>query len=297
MTVSTGNFAELLWPGIQVIWGNNYNQWTPLWSRAFDVRESDKAFEKEQGVTGMPLAAIKDQGSPIPYVDPYQGFQKEYVNVTYALGGSVTREMYEDDQYNYINSIPEMLARSMRQTEETVSFAVLNNGFSSSFTGADGQSLFSTTHPLVAGGTYKNRPTTASDLTQTALEQAQIDSLDLVDDQGLKINVQNKMLIVPTALKFTAEKILGTEYEVDTANNTINPVRGSLELVVSPYLTDTDAWFIKTDVPNGLRFYNRRAAEIERDNEFSTQNLLFITTRRFSVGWTDPKGIYGSPGA
>lgn len=297
MTVSTGNFAELLWPGIQVIWGNNYNQWTPLWSRAFDVRESDKAFEKEQGVTGMPLAAIKDQGSPIPYVDPYQGFQKEYVNVTYALGGSVTREMYEDDQYNYINSIPEMLARSMRQTEETVSFAVLNNGFSSSFTGADGKPLFDLTHPLVAGGTYKNRPTTASDLTQTALEQAQIDSLDLVDDQGLKINVQNKMLMVPTALKFTAEKILGTEYEVDTANNTINPVRGSLELLVSPYLTDTDAWFIKTDVPNGLRFYNRRAAEIERDNEFSTQNLLFITTRRFSVGFTDPKGVYGSPGA
>lgn len=297
MTVSSGNFAELLWPGIKDLWGVRYNQWQPIWSRFMDVKQSDKAFEKEQGVTGLPLASIKDQGSPITFVDPLQGFQKEYVNVTYALGGSVTREMYEDDQYNYINSIPEMLAESMRQTEETVAHAILNNGFDTNYAQADGLPLFSTAHLLVGGGTYQNRPTVASDLTQTALEQAQIDTLNLVDDQGLKINVMNKMLIVPTALKFTAEKILGTEYEVDTANNTINPVRGSLELVVSPYITDSDSWYIKTDVRNGLTFMDRRAAEIERDNEFNTQNLLFITTRRFSVGSTDPRGTYGSPGA
>src|SRR5690349_17885274 len=130
MTVATGNFAELLWPGIAEIWGNSYKDWPALYSQVFDSMQSDKAFEKAQGVTGLPLAGIKDQGSPITFVDPYQGFQKEYVNATYAIGGSVTREMYEDDQYNYINSLPEMLARSMRQTEETVSWNVLNNGFS-----------------------------------------------------------------------------------------------------------------------------------------------------------------------
>lgn len=296
MTISTGNFAELLWPGLNGLFGDSYSEWETLYTQVFDIMSSDKAFEKIQGVTGLPLAGIKNQGSAIPMVDPYQGYQKEFVNLTYALGSSVTREMVEDEQYNYINSIPKMLARSMRQTEETVAFNVINNGFSTQNT-ADGVSIFNASHPLVAGGVLSNMPTVASDLTQTALEQADIDILGFVDDQSLKTKITGKVLVVPVALKHVASKILNTQYAVGSNDNDVNTVAGTLKLVVSPYLTDPDAWFITTDSTNGLTFMNRREAAMERDNEFTTQNLAMITTRRFSVGATDPRGIYGTAGA
>lgn len=298
MTVASGNFAELLWPGIADLWGHTYKDYSPLWSKVYTEKKSTKRFEKEQGVTGLPLAGVKDEGSPVGYVDPFQGYQKEYVMVTYGLGSSVTREMFEDDQYNYINDIPKMLARSMRQTEETVSWNVLNRAFNSSYTGADGVSLGNASHPLVGGGTYSNTLATAADLTETSLEQAITDLRNYVDDQSLKIMVMPKMLVVPPALEWTARKILETTAKVGSADNDKNVVRGSITgLVVSPYLTDTDAWFITTDVPKGLTFWNRRAAAIDRDNEFDTQNLKFLTTRRFAVGWTDARGIYAVPGA
>lgn len=296
MTISTGNFAELLWPGILGLYGDNYKDWEPLYEKVLSVQDSNKAFEKIQGVTGLPLASIKTQGSPISMVDPYQGFQKEFVNVTYALGTSVTREMVEDEQYSYINKLPRMLARSMRQTEETVAFNLLNNGFGSQNT-ADGVTIFNTGHPLVGGGTLSNRPAVASDLSQTALEQADIDILGFVDDQSLKTKFMGKTLVVPVALKHTAMKILQTRQTVDSADNTVNTVAGSMNLVVSPYLTDTDAWFIITDADDGLVFMRRRAAALDRDNEFTTQNLAMISTARFSVGAVDPRGAYGSPGA
>ena len=297
MTVITGNFPELLWPGIAEIWGNKYNDYSPCYTLVFQQKNSDKAFEKEQGVTGLPLAAIKDQGDSVTFEDPLQGFQKEYVNVTYGLGGQITREMYDDDQYNYINQLPEMLARSLRQTEETVHFNHFNNGFTAAFTGADGVILFSTAHVTVGGATYRNTLTTAADLTQTSLEQATTDLMDFVDDRNLKIQVMPKILLVPTANHWNAKKILETDRQVDSADNTKNVMNGIMTPVTSPYLTDPDAWYITTDVPNGLITYNRRAAEIDRDNVFETQNLRFIVTRRFSSGWTDPRGAYGSPGA
>jgi phage major head subunit gpT-like protein len=297
MTVATGNFAELLWPGIREIWGATYNRHEPLYTKIFKVKKSDKAFEKEQGVTNLPLAGVKDQGSPVIFVDPFQGFQKEYVNATYALGSSVTREMFEDDQYNYINRIPEFLAESMRQTEETIHWAVVNNGFTAGFTGADGQVLFSASHPLIGGGTLSNIPDTASDLTQSSLETAFTDIMDFLDDQSLKIRAMPKTLVVPTPLWHVAEKLMGTDKAVGSNDNDINVVRGKMNVVVSPYLTDPDAWFIMTDVKDGLTSYDRRASEIERDNEFDTQNLKFITTKRWSQGWTNFRGMYGSAGA
>lgn len=297
MTVASGNFAELLWPGINKIWGNTYNDWEPLYSKVFKQKNSDKAFEKEQGVTGLPLAAVKNQGSPINYIDPYQGFQKEYVNVTYAIGGSVTREMYEDDQYNYINKLPSMLARSMRQTEETIHWNVLNNAFSTELA-ADGLSVCNASHVNVGdGATQSNQPDTASDLTMAALEQACTDIMDWLDDQSLKIMVKPRTLVVPTALWHVAEKILGTDKAVGSADNDINVVRGKVNIVVSPYLTDTDAWFIVTDAEDGLTTYLRRSAEINRDNDFDTQNLKFTSTKRWSQGVTDWRGIYGTAGA
>ena len=234
----------------------------------------------------------------IDYDDPFQGYQKEYVNVTYALGSTVTREMYEDDQYNYINGIPRMLAKSLRQTEETIGHNHFNRAFNASFTGADGATLCSATHNLVGGGSFRNQLAVPADLTQTSLEQAIQDLMDWVDDRSLKIRIMPKTLLVPTQLNFTARKLLETDYVVGSADNDKNPIPGLFQdLVVSPYLTDTDAWFIVTDCDDGMVWYNRRNAELNRDNEFDTQNLKFATTRRFSSSWTNPRGVFGTAGA
>ena len=298
MAIASGNFAELLWPGIAEIWGIDYNDYVALYTKIFEMKKSDKRFEKEQGVTGLPLASVKDEGNSVPQVDPFQGYQKEYNNVTYGLGVCVTREMYEDDQYGYIMQLPKMLARSLRQTEETVAFNHLNRGFDTTFTGPDGSTLLNTAHPLVAGGTYSNRPSTEADLTQTSLQNAITQIMDLIDEQSLKIRVNPKCLVIPTALNWTARKLLEGNYIVGSANNDINPIPGLFsDLVVSPYLTDIDAWFIVTDVPNGLVWYTRRAAEVTRDNEFDTENLKFKTTKRWSSSWTDARGVWGTTGA
>ena len=297
MTTTTGNFADLLWPGLASLWGDEYGRWETLWTKVFQVKESNKAYEKEQGVTRLGLAGIKNQGAPVTFTDPMQGFSKEYVNVTYGLGAVVTREMSEDDQYNYINSIPSMLSDSMKETLETVNWNHINNGYTAGFTGADGVILFSASHNLAGGGTYSNILATASDLTQTAIEQALIDISNYVDDQGLRMNLKAQTLIVPTALQFTARKIMETAQVVDSADNTKNVIAGMLDIVVSPYLTDSDQWQIKTSVKNGLTHYWRRQPAMERDNEFATQNLQMLTTMRFSSGWTDAHTVYGSPGA
>lgn len=296
--VTTGNFADLLWPGLADLFGDKYNDYPKVWPKVFETKQSSKSYEKEQGVTGTGLAAIKEQGAPVQFTGPTQGFAKEYVNVTYGLGAVVTREMWEDDQYNYINTIPSMLARSMVQTEETVNANHFNNGFTAGFTGADGVSLFNASHVLAGtGGTYRNQPSTAADLTQTSLEQAFIDIGDWRDDMNLKIMVKPKLLLVPNDLQFTAQKILQTEKVVDSADNTMNPMRGKLPFEVWLFLIDPDAWFIITDCMNGMTHFQRRAVQPERDNEFSTQNLQFLTTERFSSGWTDPRGAYGSSGS
>lgn len=298
MAIATGNFPELLWPGIRSIWGTNYDDYEALFEKIFDMQTSNKAFEKVQQVTGLPLVQQKDQGAPVSYVDPFQGLQKEFVNVTYALGSTVTREMYEDEQYSYINRIPAMLARSMRQTRETQAFNVLNRAFNTAFTGADGLSLCNASHTLVGGGTYSNQLATAADLAQTSLETATQNLMDFVDDQSLKIRAMPKMLVVPTAINHTALKLLETDLVVGSADNDKNTVKGLFSgLVVSPWLTDTDAWFIITDVDQGLTWFDRRTAGIERDNEFDTTQLKYMTTARWSYGWIDPRGVYGTAGA
>jgi hypothetical protein len=298
MTTSTSKYPELLWPGIRKIWGDTYADWPAIYTQFFEVRSSDMAWEKDQGVTGLPLAGVKDQGSPIAYVDPYQGYQKEYVHLTYALGAAVTREMWEDEQYGVIKKLPQYLARSMRQTEEFTHHNTLNNAFTAGdWAGPDGVALCASNHPNVVAGTQANIPDTASDLTMTSLEQAFTDIMDYVDDQQLKIFIRPVKLIVPTALWAVTEKILGTDRAVGSADNDINVVRGDVSNVVSPWLTDPDAWFVKTNAENCLTSYVRREAEIDRDNDFDTQNLKFITSKRWSYGFTDWKGIYGSAGA
>ncbi len=298
MAVTSGNFAELLWPGIAELWGFNYERYPALYQKIFEMKTATKRFEKEQGATGLPLASIKDESGNIEYVDLIQGFQKEYVMVTYALGTTITREMVEDEQYNYINQVPEFLSESITQTEETIAHNILNNGFGGGTTSADGVQLFDTAHTAADGSSYSNRLATDADLSQTSIEQITQDIMDLTDERSLKLRAFPKCLVVPTQLNHRARKILESSYVTGSADNDVNPIPGLFQdLVVSPYLTDDDAWFVTTTVRNGLSFYRRRPAEIERDNEFDTQNLKIITTTRFDVDVTDARGCFGTSGA
>lgn len=296
MTTSTGNFAELLWPGIKEIFGKACNDYETLWTKVFEVVQSDKAFEKYQSVTGLSLAGIKTQGGSISYVDPYQGFQKEMVNTVFGLGSIITREMYEDDQYNYINNIPKMLARSARQTMETLAWAVINRATNTSYTGADGSALAVSNHPLVTGGTYSNL-LTAADLTQTSYEVAIQTVMDAVDDTNMKIKLMPKALLVPTASVIRAKKILQSDKVSGSGDNDKNVVKGETDLVVSPWITDSDSWAITTDCPNGLIWQERRKLEFNRDQEFDTENLKFKMTWRSDCSWVDPRCIYYNTGA
>lgn len=297
---TTGFAPELLYPGLAELWGTSYEQHPKMFDKFFEMKTSDKAFEKEQGMSGFATAGVKDQGDSVAFARLTQGFQKEYVHVTYGLGAIVTREMMEDDQYGFIRQIPSLLAEAMVRTDETVATAVLNNAFDSSVTGADGQSLCSTAHPNAgsSGGTQSNRPTVAVDLTQTSLENAFIDIMNIRDENGQRLNIKPKKLVVSRSDLFNAQKILKTQYKVGSADNDVNIISESgLELVVTNYLTDQDAWFLINNVRNGLTYYTRRAADIERDNDrVGTQNLAIVTTKRFSTGFTDYRGVYGSPG-
>lgn len=305
MVMATGAFSEDLWPGILGWFGDAYEDWEPLWEKIVDQHTSDKQFEKFQGITNYGLAGVKDQGAGVPYRDKFQGFPREIINVAYGIGSTITYEMMRYDQYDLFKRIPEQLGQSMRRTEETLVFGLLNNGFSTASNPtltADGVSLFNASHKLVAANNVvqKNTPTTASDLMQSSLEQMYIDVSRFVDDQNLPIVVRPEKLIVTPEQQHLARKILETEYEVDSGNNTINPVssaRMPLELVISPWLTDLDAWFIKTDEVDGLVFTDVDPVMLDRDNDFDTKNLKFSAMRLFGVGAVNYLGYYGSPGA
>lgn len=304
MVMATGAFAEDLWPGILGWFGDSYEDWEPLWEKICDQKESDKAFEKFQGITNYGLAGVKDQGGSIPYRDKFQGFPREIINITYGIGSTITYEMMRYDQYDKFKAIPTQLAQSIRRTEETVVFNLLNNGFSTAVNPvntADGVSLFNANHLLVAANnvTQRNTPATNADLSQTSLEQMYIDVGLFVDDQDLPIVVKPQKLIVPVQSQHLARKVLETEYQVDSGNNTINPVsaaRMPLELIISPWLTDTVGWFVKTDEMDGLVFTDVDPVMLDRDNDFDTKNLKFSAMRLFGVGAVNYLGYYGVAG-
>lgn len=298
---TTGFAPELLYPGLKEIWGTDYAAYPTKYTKFMQLKDSDKRFEKEQGMSGFTTAGVKEEGDSVGFARLTQGFQKEYVHVTYGLGAIVTREMMEDDQYGFIQQIPTLLAEAMRRTEETVAHNVLNSAFDSSVTGADGQSLCSTAHPNAGsgGGSQGNRPSVAVDLTQTSLEAGLIDVSNFRDENNQRANFEVQKLIVSRSDMFNAQKILKTQYKVGSADNDVNIISElPIELCVTNYLTDQDAWFLTTNARNGLTFYTRRAADMERDNDrVGTQNLAIVTTKRFSVGFTDWRHVYGSPGA
>jgi hypothetical protein len=267
----------------------------------FETFKSSKAFEEDLGLSSFGLAVQKGEGQPITYDNERQGFVTRYQHLVYALGFIITQEMMDDDQYDVVGQRKaQSLAYSMRQTKEIFGANVYNRAFNGSFTGGDGVSLINASHPLVAGGTFSNQIATAADLSEASLEQACIDIAGFTNDRGLLIAVRPKSLIIPRQQIFEAQRILKTDGRVGTDANDLNAIKtmGMIpEIVANHYLTDEDAWFIRTDVPHGMKWFERKADSFDMDNDFDTSNAKFKASMRFSAGWTDPRGLYGSQGA
>jgi hypothetical protein len=300
MAINSGNFGKALWPGINKWYGDSYNEFPVEYSNIFTKNSSRKAFEEDILYSGFGLAQIKGEGAPVSYDTAQQGYIDRYIHVEYALGFNITKVMVEDDQYDIIGKKKaSALAFSMRQTKEIVAANILNRAFNSSYTYGDGVSLVNASHPNVAGGTWSNQIGTAADLSEAALEQACIDLEKFTNDRGLRIAVMPSKLVVPPDLDFESDKILKTEYEVGTNSNTVNVVRGRFPggKVLNHFLTDTDAWFIITNVKDGLKYFERRADDFTMDDDFDTDNAKFKATARYSFGCTDKRALYGSAGA
>jgi len=299
--MTSGSFAKALWPGVNAWYGKAYNDYPVEWDKLVDTQKSTRAFEEEVGISSFGLAVVKPEGAGISYDSERQAFITRYQHVVYALGFIITREMMDDDLYDIVGQRKAQgLARSMRQTKEIVVANLYNRAFNASFTGGDGVSMINASHPTIAGGTWSNQIGTAADLSEAALEQACIDISGFTDDRGLLIGVRPKTLIISRFMPFEARRILQTDGRYGTANNDLNAIKdmGMIpSVVVNHYLTDADAWFIRTDVPRGPQLFERRADEFDMDNEWESENAKFKATARYSVGWTDPRGIYGSAGA
>ena len=299
--ITSSSFAKLLWPGINAIYGKAYNDYPEEWkSLGFEVNKSSKAYEEDVGLSSFGLAGVKTEGGPISYDTERQGFTTRYNHVVYALGFIITREIYEDDQYDQVGKRKaNALARSMKQTKEIVAANIFNRAATAGYTGGDGVTLLSASHPNVAGGTWSNMPTTAADLSEAALEQAYIDIAAFRDDRGLLIAAKPKKLIIAPANMFEAKRILGSDGRVGTDNNDLNAIKTMSiipEFTVNHYLNDADQWSIVTDVPDGLKYFERRGDQFEMDNDFDTENAKYKATARYSFGWSDPRCFYGSVG-
>lgn len=303
--ITTGNFAKDLVPGVKTWFQTKYKEYPIEYLDIFDKTTSTRAFEEEVGTTGFGLAQIKTEGNGITYDDQSQGYINRYTHVTYGLGFIITKEMHDDGiSVTVALRRAGALAYSIRQTKETVCGNVLNRAFTSTYTmgaNSDGKELLADDHPYKSGGTWSNELATPADLSEAALEQACIDIGAFKTDRGLTIAIRPMKLVIPTALEFDAYRILKSIGRVETANNDVNALRASGKIpqgvAVNHYLTDPDAWFLKTDCPDGLKYMERMADSFGTENEFDTENAKFKATSRFSVGWSDPRGAFGSPGA
>jgi hypothetical protein len=301
--VTSSSFAKALYPGVSKWWGAAYEDWKVQHTDLFEQHTSRRAYEEDVQQVGTGLAAIKREGQAISYDSLQQGFITRYNHVVYGLGFIITREMVDDDLYGVIGpKRARALARSLRLTKEVVAANVYNRAFNSTYKGGDAKELLATDHPNFTGGTYANELTTATDLSEAALEQACIDISRLEDDRGLQIALAPKCLIIPNDLMFEAERILGSPYRVGTSDNDINALNAmgkfSEGIKVNTYLTDTDAWFIRTNLPeDGMKCYQRRDKQFGVDNDHDTETAKYKATERYSFGWTDPRGLFGSPGA
>ena len=300
MAINTSSFTKALWPGVNAWYGKSYDEFGVEYTQLFETHSSRRAWEEDVGFSGFGLAQVKGEGASVSYDTARQGFVNRYTHVRYSLGFIITKEMVDDDQYDTIGkSRAQALAFSMRQTKEVLGANVYNRAFNSSYTGGDGQPLGSSSHRNIAGGTWSNIPSVNADISEAALEQATIDLQKFTNDRGLRIAVRPKKIIVPVDLDYEVNKIMRTEYEVGTANNTVNLVRSRFPggVVINHYLTDTDAWFIMTDVPNGMKYFERDGDSFDSDDDFDTDNAKFKASFRVSFGWTDPRCMYLCQGA
>jgi len=300
MAISRGQLVKELEPGLNALFGLEYKNYANEHAEIFDTENSDRAFEEEVMLSGFANAPIKAEGTGVSFDNAQETFTARYTHETLALAFAITEEAIEDNLYDRLASrYTKALARSMANTKQVKAAKVLNNGFGTA-NGGDGKELLATDHPIVSG-TEQNELTTAADLNETSLEQALIDIAALTDERGLKIAAKGMKLILPSALQFTGERLMKSTQRVGTADNDINAVV-SMGMIpqgyaVNHYLTDTDAWFIKTDVPNGLKHFVRAPLKTAMEGDFTTGNVRYKARERYSFGFSDWRGIFGSPGA
>ena len=304
MAISRAQLLKELLPGLNALFGLEYKTYGEQHKEIYETETSERSFEEETKLSGFSAAPVKNEGSAIAYDNAQEAWTARYNHETIALGFSLTEEAIEDNLYDSLSArYTKALARGMAYTKQVKAANVLNNGFTNAqaYYGGDGVPLFSAAHPLVSGGTNSNIPSTAADLNETSLEAAVIQIAAWTDERGLLIAAKPKKLIVPPALQFVATRLLETELRVGTNDNDINAIKnnGSVSegYTVNNFLTDNNAWFLTTDVPNGMKHFVRTALATGMDGDFDTGNVRYKARERYSFGWSDPLGMYGSAGA
>jgi len=302
MAISRAQLLKELLPGLNALFGLEYATYGEEHKEIYETETSERSFEEETKLSGFNAAPVKNEGQAIAYDNAQEVFTARYNHETIALGFSITEEAVEDNLYDSLSArYTKALARAMAYTKQVKGANVLNQGFNAAYPGGDGVALFSTAHPLVSGGTNSNTPATAADLNETSLEAAVIQIAGWTDERGLLIAAKPKKLIVPPSLMFVATRLLETELRTATADNDINALRSMGAIpggyAVNHFLTDTDAWFLTTDVPNGLKHFVRTPMQTSMDGDFDTGNVRYKARERYSFGWSDPLGMFGSPGA
>jgi hypothetical protein len=302
MAISRAQLLKELLPGLNALFGLEYARYGEQHKEIYETETSERSFEEETKLSGFSAAPVKNEGSAIAYDNAQEAWTARYNHETIALGFSLTEEAIEDNLYDSLSArYTKGLARAMAYTKQVKAAATLNNGFSAAYTGGDGVPLFSTAHPLVSGGTNSNTPATQADLNETSLENAVIQIAAWTDERGLLIAAKPKKLVVPPALQFVATRLLETELRVGTNNNDINAIKNNGSIAegytINNFLTDTNAWFLTTDVPNGLKHFVRTPLSNSMDGDFDTGNVRYKSRERYSFGWSDPLGMYGSSGS
>jgi len=302
MAISRAQLLKELLPGLNALFGLEYAKYGEEHKEIYDTETSERSFEEETKLSGFTAAPVKNEGSAIAYDNAQEAWTARYNHETIALGFSLTEEAIEDNLYDSLSArYTKALARSMAYTKQVKGAAVLNNGFTAGYNGGDGVPLFSASHPLISGGVNSNIPTTAADLNETSLEAAVIQISLWADERGLLIAAKPKKLIVPSSLQFVATRLLETELRVGTTDNDINALKNNGSVpdgyTVNHFLTDTNAWFLTTDVPNGMKHFVRTPLSNSMDGDFDTGNVRYKSRERYSFGWSDPLGMYGSAGA
>tara|TARA_R100001126_G_scaffold102379_1_gene86225 strand:- start:1307 stop:2215 length:909 start_codon:yes stop_codon:yes gene_type:complete len=302
MAISRAQLAKELEPGLNALFGLEYQRYEQEHAEIYDTENSERAFEEEVMLSGFGSAPVKSEGAAVAFDDANEAFTARYNHETIALAFSITEEAIEDNLYDRLSSrYTKALARSMANTKQVKAASVLNNAFDSTVTGGDGVSLCNASHPLTNGSTFRNQPSTAADLNETSLENALIDISGFVDERGLRVSVRGTKLIIPSNLQFIADRILESTLRPGTADNDINAVRNMGMLpegyVVNHYLLDTDAFFIKTDAPRGFLHFERMPMSTKMEGDFDTGNMRFKARERYSFGFSDPRCVFGSQGA